>query len=200
MCRAKLSLMTQVKAAEKDRWNIEAEMASFFYKQEAGREHSGKVGWVLVLKGRLIQQIVTFIPWVGTRTLLYFETIGITLLQFSLFQSLSHVRLFATMDCSTPGFPVLHYPPDFAQIMSIESVMPSNYLILYCPLSSCPQSFPASGSFQMSQLFASSGQSIGVSASTSVLPVNIQDWFPLGGTGWISLQSKGLSRVFLLGR
>ena len=61
---------------------------------------------------------------------------------------------------------------------------------------SCPQSFPASGSFQMSQLFASSGQSIGVSASTSVLPMDTQDWFPLGWTGWISLQSKGLSRVF----
>ena len=58
------------------------------------------------------------------------------------------------------------------------------------------QSFPASGSFQISQFFASGGQSIGVSASTSVLPMNIQDWFPLGWTGWISLQSKGLSRVF----
>ena len=62
--------------------------------------------------------------------------------------------------------------------------------------SSCPQSLPASGSFQMGQLFASGGQSVGVSASTSVLPMNIQDWFPLGWTGWISLQSKGLSRVF----
>ena len=62
------------------------------------------------------------------------------------------------------------------------------------PFSSCPQSFPASGSFQMSQLFASGGQSIGVSASTSVLPMNTQDWSPLGWTGWISLQSKGLSR------
>ena len=61
---------------------------------------------------------------------------------------------------------------------------------------SCPQSFPGSGSFQMSQFFTSGGQSIGVSASTSVLPMNIQDWFPLGWTGWISLQSKGLSRVF----
>ena len=58
------------------------------------------------------------------------------------------------------------------------------------------QSFPASGSFPMSQLFASGGQSIGVSTSASVLPMNIQDWFPLGWTGWISLQSKGLSRVF----
>ena len=64
------------------------------------------------------------------------------------------------------------------------------------PFSSCPQSFSASRSFQMSQLFASGGQSIGVSASTSVLPVNTQDWSPLGWTGWISLQSRGLSRVF----
>ena len=64
------------------------------------------------------------------------------------------------------------------------------------PFSSCLQSFPASGSFQMSQFFASGGQSIRVSASASVLSVNIQDWFPLGRTGWISLQSKGLSRVF----
>ena len=62
------------------------------------------------------------------------------------------------------------------------------------PYSSCPQSFP--GSFPMSQLFAWGGQSIGVSASASVLPVNVQDWFPLGWTGWISLQSKALSRVF----
>ena len=63
------------------------------------------------------------------------------------------------------------------------------------PFSSCLQSFPTSGSFQMSQLFTS-GQSIGVSASASVLPMNTQDWFPLGWTGWISLQSKGLLRVF----
>ena len=64
------------------------------------------------------------------------------------------------------------------------------------PFSSCPQSFPASGSFQMSEFFTSGGQSIGVSASASVLPMNTQDWSPLGWTGWISLQSKGLSRVF----
>ena len=64
------------------------------------------------------------------------------------------------------------------------------------PFSFCPQSFPASGSFPMSQLFTSGGQSIGVSASTSALPMNTQDWFTLGWTGWISLQSKGLSRVF----
>ena len=64
------------------------------------------------------------------------------------------------------------------------------------PYSSCPESFPALGSFPMNQLFASGDQSIGVSASTSVLPVNTQDWSPLGWTGWICLQSKGLSRVF----
>ena len=64
------------------------------------------------------------------------------------------------------------------------------------PCSSCPQSFATSGSFQMSQLFISGGQSFGVSASISVLPMNTQDWSPLGRTGWVSLQSKGLSRVF----
>jgi len=64
------------------------------------------------------------------------------------------------------------------------------------PFSSCPQSLPASGPFPMSQLFAWGGQSTGVSTSASVLPMNTQDWSPLGWTGWISLQSKGLSRVF----
>ena len=68
--------------------------------------------------------------------------------------------------------------------------------ILVDPFSSCLQSFPSSGSFQMSQLFTSGGQSTWVSASTSVLPMNIQDWFILGWTGYISLLSKGLSRVF----
>ena len=64
------------------------------------------------------------------------------------------------------------------------------------PFSSCPQSFPASGSFPMSQFFTSGGQSIRVSASASILLINIQDWFPFGWIAWISLQSKGLSRVF----
>ena len=86
--------------------------------------------------------------------------------------------------------------PRAYSLMSIMSVMPSNHLILCCPLLLPPSIFPASGSFQMSQLFISGGQSIGVSVSTSVLPMNIQDWCPLGWTGWISLQSKGLSRVF----
>ena len=82
------------------------------------------------------------------------------------------------------------------KFISIELVMLSNHLILCHPLLLPPSTFPASGSFQMSQLFTSGGQSIGVSASASVLPMNIQDWFHLGLTCWISLHSKGLSRVF----
>ena len=79
---------------------------------------------------------------------------------------------------------------------STELVMPSNYLILCLPLLFCHQSFPASGSFSMSQLFTSGSQSIGLSASAPVLPMNVQSWLPLGLTGLISLQSNGLSRVF----
>ena len=83
------------------------------------------------------------------------------------------------------------------KLRSIESVMPTNHLILCrVPFSSRLQSFSASVSFPMTQFFTSGGQSIGISASTLVLPMNIQVWFPLGWTGWISLQSKGLSRVF----
>ena len=82
------------------------------------------------------------------------------------------------------------------KLMSIESLMPSNHLILFRLFSSCPQSFPASGSFPISRLFTSGGQSIGASASGSVLPMNIQGLFPLGLTGLIFLLSKGLSRVF----
>ena len=116
----------------------------------------------------------------------------------SVSQSSPSVRLtlWEPMDCSTPGFPVYHQLPELAQLMSIESVTPSNHLILCHPFSSNFQSFPASGSFQMSQFFASGGQSIGASASPSVLPMNIPDGFPLGLTDLIFLQSKGLSRVF----
>ena len=91
------------------------------------------------------------------------------------------------MDCNMPVLPVHHQIPEFIQT-HVHWVLSSSVI----PFSFCLQSFPASGSFQMSQLFASGGQSIGVSASASVLPMNIQDWFPLGWT----LQSKGLSRVF----
>ena len=104
--------------------------------------------------------------------------------------------LCSPIDCSTPGLPVYHQLPELAQTHAhrvSEAIQPFHPVV---PFSFCLQSFPASGSFPMSQLFASSGQSIGVSASASVLPMNIQDWFPLGWTGWISLQSKGLSRAF----
>ena len=80
--------------------------------------------------------------------------------------------------------------------MSIVLVMPSNHLILCRPLLLPLSVFPRSGYFQMSWFFSSDGHSIGISASASFLPVNIQDRFPLGWTDWISLQSKGLSRVF----
>ena len=80
--------------------------------------------------------------------------------------------------------------------MSIELMIPSNHFILCCPFSFCAQTFPASRSFPVIQFFTSGGQSTRVSALASVLLMNIPDWFPLGWTGWISLQSKGLSRVF----
>ena len=82
------------------------------------------------------------------------------------------------------------------KLMSIESVMPSSHLIFCCPLLLLPQSLPASESFPVSQLFTWGGQSTGVSASASVLPKNTQGWSAFEWTGWISLQSKGFSRVF----
>ena len=84
----------------------------------------------------------------------------------------------------------------FLRLMSTELVMPSNHLILCCPLLSYLQSFPALGSFSMGQFFISGGQSIGASASAAVLPMNTQGWFSLGLTGLIPSQFKGLSRVF----
>ena len=99
------------------------------------------------------------------------------------------------MDCSTPGFPVHHQHPELIQthIHQVgDAIQPSHPVV---PFSSCLQSFPASESFLMSQLFASGGQSIGASASASVLPVNIQVWCPLGLTGLISLLSKGFSSL-----
>ena len=116
--------------------------------------------------------------------------------EFSSVKSLSHGQRFAT-PWTTARQDSLSIVNSWSlpKLMSIESVMPSNHPILCHPLL-LPSIFPGIRSFQMSQLFTSGGQSIGVSASTSVLPMNTQDWFPLGWTGWISLQSKGLSRVF----
>ena len=105
--------------------------------------------------------------------------------------------LFDPMNCSTPGLPVHLQLPEFIQTNVHwfgDAIQPPHPLS--SPSPPALKSFPASGSFQMSQVFASGGQSIGVSASTSVFPMNIQDWSPLGWTGWISLESKGLSRVF----
>ena len=109
------------------------------------------------------------------------------------------LTLCDTMNRSTPGLPVHHQLPESTQT-HVQWVhpnpCPSNHLIFCHHLLLLPQPFPASGSFQMSQLFTWGGQSIGVSASASVLPINTQDWSPLGWTDWTSLQSKGLSRVF----
>ena len=114
--------------------------------------------------------------------------------QFSPVQSLSHVQLFVTpWTAACQASPSITNSWSLLKLMSIDSVIPS---ISSSVVPFCLQSFPASGSFPMSQFFASGGQSIGVSASASVLPMNIHDWFPLGWTGWISLQSKGLSRAF----
>ena len=109
-------------------------------------------------------------------------------------QSLSHVRLFATpwIKARQASMSITNSRSSL-RLMSIESVMPSSHLILCHPLLLLPAIPP---SFPMSQLFAWGGQSTGVAASASVLPMNTQDWSPLGWTGWISLQSKGLSRVF----
>ena len=115
---------------------------------------------------------------------------------FSSVQSLSRVRLFVTPWTAAHHASLsITNSRSLPKFMSIESVMPSNHFILCHPLL-LPSIFRASGSFQMSQLFTSGGQSIEVSASTSVLPMNTQDWSPLGWTGWISLQSKGLSSIF----
>ena len=99
------------------------------------------------------------------------------------------------MDCSMPGLPVRHQLPEFTQIHVHQWCHPTISSSVV-PFSTCLQSFPPSGYFPMSQFFTSGGQSIGVSASASVLPMHIQDWFPLRLKGLISLQSQGLSRVF----
>ena len=114
--------------------------------------------------------------------------------QFISVQFLSRVQFFATSwtrpPCPSPT------PGVYSNSCPLSHWCHPTISSSVIPFSSHFQSFPASGSFQMNQFFTSGGQSIEVSASTSVLPMNIQDWFPLGWTGWIPLQSKGLSRVF----
>ena len=118
-------------------------------------------------------------------------------LKFSSVHLLSHVQLFvrhglqhARPHCPSPT------PRVYSNSCPLNRWFHPTVSSSVIPFSSCPQPFPASGSFQMSQLFTSGGQSIGVSALSSVLPMNTQDWSSLGWTGWISWQSKGLSRVF----
>ena len=134
-------------------------------------------------------QATSFVYWNGSSL---FREILVSIQFSSVAQSWP--TLCDPMNRSTPGLPVHHQLPEFTQThvhWVSDAIQPS-----VVPFPSCLQSFPESGYFQMSQLFASGGQSIAVSASTSVLPMNIQSWFPLGRTGCISLQSKGLSRVF----
>ena len=112
-------------------------------------------------------------------------------------QSLSRVWLFATpWTAAHQASLSIANSQTLLKLMSIESVMPSKHLILCHPFLLPPSILPSISVFPMGQFFTSGGQSTGVSASASVLPMNIQDWYPLGWTGWISLQSKGLPRVF----
>ena len=143
-----------------------------------------KCGYCLIIKFRLNEKTFQF-----------------SSVQFSSVQFISVVRSCPTlcdpMNRSTPGLPVHHHLLEFTQT-HVHRVCDA---IGWCsssvvPFSSCPQSLPASRSFPMSQLFAWGGQSIGISALASVLPKNTQDWSHWEWTGWISLQSKGLSRVF----
>ena len=147
------------------------------------RSEKKKFSWSILYSSTAVRMILELTP-VGGR-------LGVVV------QSLSRVRLFAT-----PWTVACQASLSFAiclslfKLMSIESMMPSKHLILCCHILLLPSVFPASGSFPMSLHFASCGQRIGASASESVLPMNIQGWFPLGLTGLISLQSKGLTRVF----
>ena len=138
--------------------------------------------------------------WEGVLRFLHYKNLTCFTETFLTHQFSSAVQLYPTlcdpMDCSMPDLSVPHQLPEFTQTY-VHWVSDALNLLIFCrPLLLPPSIFQASGSFQMSQFSASSGQKTGVSASASVLPMNIQDWFPLGWTGWFSLQSKGLSRVF----
>ena len=173
--------------------------------------HSSE-GWkpIIQVKGELVSgestlpglQMAIFLPCPQLAFHLCTDTPGVSPSSYKdmvviLIQSLAHGQLFATPStaaCQTSL--ILHYLMEFLKLKSIESVMPSNHLILYYALFLLPSIFPASGSFLMSWLLSSGAQSIGASASASVLPMNIQGWFPLGWTGLISLQSDRPSRIF----
>ena len=126
-----------------------------------------------------------------------FKVLFLLMLSSVQFSSVTQSCLFATpwIAACQASLSIIN-SQSLLKLMCIKLVMPSIHLILCHPYSSCPQSLPASGSFPVSQFFARGGQRIVVSPSASVLPMHTQDWAPLGWTGWVSLQSKGLSRVF----
>ena len=167
----------------------------------AGSRHAARETWVIprnrLKKGPLDWPCFPWdLPKSAASGIRIQWVLGVQSIQFSSVAQSCPI-LCNPMDHSTSGLPIHHQLLDFTQThvhWVSDAIQPSH--LLSFPFSSHLQSFPASGSFPMSQLFASGGQSIGTSASTSVLPMNIQGWSPLGWTGWISLQSKGLSRVF----
>ena len=142
-------------------------------------------------QGKALSFWVTFLLWVCLHpswSIHLFLHLFVVVVQL-----LSHVGFFATLWTAArqaPLSPIISW--SLLKFMSIELVMPSKHLILCHPLLLYLQSFPASGSFPVSQLFTSGGQSIGASTSASVLPMNMQCWSPLGLTGFVSMQSKGL--------
>ena len=161
-----------------------------------GQHHFGKSNEVYVPKAQRRQQVhsslylrvLNYILW-------HRQRFKFTSYQFSSVAQLC-LTLCSHIDCSMPGFPVHHQLPEPAQTHVHRvghAIQPSHPVV---PFSSCLQSFPPSGSFSMSPFFTSGDQSIGASSSASVLPMNIQDWFPLRWADLITLWSKGLSRVF----
>ena len=161
----------------KDNWNF---MDTLFLERQYE-------SWTVGFKTMFLAWLTVF-----TSTKIWLHFIG-----FSSVQLLSRIQLFVTpwTAARQASLSITTYLRLLKLYLLSQLCHPTISSSVTC-ISSCPQSFPASGSFQMSQFFTSGGQSIGVSSSASVLPMNIQDWFPLGLTGWISLQSKGLSRVF----
>ena len=157
-----------------------------------GVEQSATQEWEYI---KIIWKSVIIFPWRMLRKVFFFFFSPWH--QFSSFQSAqSCPTLCNPMNCSKPGFPVQLQHPELVQTCRSSKwchPMISSYVI---PFSSCLQSFPASESYLMSQFFTLASQSIGVSGSAYILPMYIQNWFPLGLTGLISLQSKRLSRVF----
>ena len=144
-----------------------------------------------------MKHTICSILWLASFTLTFWRFIH-AVEYISTFSSVAQLSptLCNPRDCSTPGPPVHHQLLESTQTHVHwvgVAIQPSHPVVLF---SSCPQSFREAWSFQMSLLFTSGGQSIGLLASISVLPVNTQDWSPLGWIGWISLQSKGCSRVF----